>query len=563
MYRLLFNILNLFFLISLLISQVSAQDSLVYESGGELIPEQAAFDVSHYELNLRINPADSTIEGSVTVDADIVHPADVIALDLHPALSIHKITWIGWSDYSSLPFSRPENSKKAFIRFPVTLQPGESVSLNLSYSGKPRVAPNPPWNGGFVWSKTPAGEPWIAVANQTTGAWLWWPNKDHPSDKPDSVSLHFTLPESLKVASNGRLVEISTSEEGWITWSWKVLNPISNYNITVNAAPYETISDSYRSITGEEFEILFWILPSFLEEGEKLFPQFKQQIRFLEELIGPYPFRSEKYGVAHTPYLGMEHQTIVAYGARFKNDNLFGAGAGFDDLHQHELAHEWWGNLITVRDWKDFWIHEGFATYMQPLYAEKISGRDAYNRMMTLFKSRIASDEPLAPDETRTTLEITGGNRGGDIYYKGAWVLHTLRYVMGDPLFFELLQRFAYPDEQSATALNGSQVRFVSSIDFITLAEKIYGEKLNWFFDAYLKQTGLPELAAEKTGDYTFKLNWSDNGPALYHMPVEIRMDNEIKTYKIPEKGLTLQVSDKSRFEIDPQNKILMNKPHL
>ncbi|HMB97382.1 MAG TPA: M1 family metallopeptidase [Balneolaceae bacterium] len=546
----------LFILNFLYTFSISAQNGLVYESGGELIYEQAAYDVKHYKLDLKINPADSTISGHTDLSAEIVSPTNRIALDLHPDMKISRIEWLNWSDISELPFSRAGSDKKFMIHFPATLQPGENISIRIYYEGKPRVAPNPPWDGGFVWSETSAGEPWISVANQTTGAWLWWPNKDHPSDKPDSVNLHFTLPEGLKVASNGRLQEVSVKEDGWVRWSWHVSTPINNYNISVNAAPYEILTDTYQSIAGDEIEMTFWVLPEFLEQGKDLFPQFAEQLRFMEELAGPYPFRADKFGVVHTPYLGMEHQTIISYGANFEDDNLFGLNNEFDDLFQHELAHEWWGNLVSVWDWSDFWIHEGFGTYMQALYAEHLNGKREYQKTMELFRQRINSSSPVAPLRTMTTTEITEGNRGGDVYYKGAWILHTLRYLIGDDHFFESLRRFAYPDPAMEEQIDGSQVRFVTSEDYIKITEKISGIELGWFFDLYLRESELPELVHEVTDQQKLKLRWELPGDRRFPMPLDVSING--KTERIIIDGKTeIAIKQNAEVDIDPENRVL------
>lgn len=550
------KLLLLFVLKFLITAPLSAQNGLVYESGGELIYEQAAFDVKHYELDLKINPADSTVAGHVTMKAAIVHPSNKIALDLDPAMEIEKIEWLSWSDFPELSFLRSDSTKKFLIDFPATLQPGETISIRIHYKGKPRVAPNPPWDGGFVWSQSPGGEPWIGVANQTIGAWLWWPNKDHPSDKPDSVNLHFTLPEGLKVASNGRLQEVSVKEDGWVRWSWFVSTPINNYNISVNAAPYEILTDTYQSTAGDEIEMTFWVLPEFLEQGKALFPQFAEQLRFMEELAGPYPFRADKFGVVHTPYLGMEHQTIISYGASFEDDNLFGLDNGFDDLFQHELAHEWWGNLVSVWNWRDFWIHEGFGTYMQALYAEHLNGKPAYHNTMKLFRQRINSVLPVAPIRTMSTTEITEGNRGGDVYYKGAWILHTLRYLIGDDHFFESLRRFAYPDPAMEERVDGAQVRFVTSEDYISITEKISGMELDWFFDLYLRESELPELVHEITDEQTLKLRWEIPGDKKFPMPLDVSING--KTERIIIDGETeITIRQNSEVDLDPENRIL------
>jgi aminopeptidase N len=550
------TLLFAFILALFTIQELQAQSSVVYESGGELISEQAAFNVHYYDLNLTVNPADSTVGGSVGVHFNVVHPTNVIALDLDPRLNLKEVKWIEEGYEQSLHVERSDTSKKFFVTFPETLQSGRMSAVEVHYHGVPRVGENPPWDGGMVWDRTPSGDPWVGVAVQTIGAWTWWPNKDHPTDKADSVAINLTMPDDLVVASNGRDRGVSEAEPGWKTSHWFVSNPISNYNVTLNAAPYETITDTYTSVAGEEMDIIFWILPEYREQGEWLFPQFAEQLRFLEEIVGPYPFRADKYGVAHAPYLGMEHQTLLAYGASFENDNLFGLNAGYDDLHQHELAHEWWGNLVSAWDWRDFWIHEGIGTYMQPLYAEYLKGDEAYREMMELFRNRIASQREVAPRQNMSSLEITQGGRGGDVYYKGAWFMHTLRYVIGDEYFFQVLRRFAYPSEEAEMTTTGEQVRFATTDDLLHLSEHITGMDLEWLFEVYLRQPHLPRLQMNRTG-HLIELEWQVPEGVEFPMPVELLVNGEAITL-VPENGrISMEVPETATVEVDPHHWIL------
>lgn len=550
------SIFCLFFLV--LFQSVHSQE-LVYDSGGDLIPELSAYNVHFYELNLRINPTDSTVSGSVDVFFEVVHPSNRIALALDPRLDISSVERMKSDTVrSTLNTLRSDTSQIFYVDYPETLQPGWNEQLRISYEGKPRVAPNPPWDGGMVWDTTSTGEPWVAVTVQSDGAWIWWPNKDHPSDKADSLTINLTMPDDLVVASNGRLRNETTHEEGWKTWNWFVSTPINNYNVTVNAAPYEIIEETYTSTSGDEFPVKFWVLPENLEEGRELFPQFSDQLRFLEELLGPYPFRADKYGVAHSPHLGMEHQTLIAYGAGFENGVLSNGIAEFDDLHQHELAHEWWGNLVTAWNWRDFWIHEGIGTYMQPLYSEHLGGKEAYNQSMEYLRFRMAADPQMAvaPRESMSTLEITQGTRGGDIYFKGAWFLHTLRYVIGDDAFFTLLRRFAYPTEEMESVTDGRQVRFATTDDFLHLAENISGQDLDWMFEIYLRQPELPVLHASRQGTL-ITLRWEVPEGRKFPMPVEVKIDGEMVTMSPQNNRISFEVDETVEVEADPNNWIL------
>jgi len=551
MMRLLITILAPIFLV---VTNAAAQ-SLVYESGGELPAELSSYDVSYYELNLTINPADSTVEGTVETHFEVVQPTNVIVMALDPKLSVYGIHQTSEKHTGELVYARSGDDKNMEIYFPETLQPGEHKTVEIEYGGKPLVAVNPPWNGGMVWERTPSGAHWVGVATQTIGAWVWWPNKDHPTDRPDSVSINLTMPDDLVVASNGRLRGTTEHENGTKTWLWFVSTPINNYNVTFNAAPYQTIRETYRSVSGDEMEMIFWALPEFVKEAKELFPQLTEQMAFLESILGPYPFRADKYGVAHAPYLGMEHQTLIAYGAGFENGSLFGEAARFDDLHQHELAHEWWGNMVTVWDWRDFWIHEGFGTYMQALYAEHLGGTDDYQQMIRLFESRIISNSPTAPRERMSTVEITGGGRGGDVYYKGAVFLHTLRNYIGDDHFFESLRRFAYPDQELEQVTDGRHMRFATTDDYLTLLNRITGENLGWLFEVYLRRAPLPVLLIDEIGNEVI-LQWKTE-TGIFPMPVDVKVGDEMRRIVPGESTSPIEFDPGVGYEIDPSGKVL------
>lgn len=519
-----------------------------YDSGGLLLPEQAAYRVTFYDLDLEIDPARQHIEGNVRVVAEVVHPTKWLVLDLDTTLTVYGV-------YSELgervPFERRGGRIWAFLGS--VLQPGSRIDYHISYAGAPRVATNPPWSGGFTWSKTQDGSPWIGVSCQTQGADLWWPVKDHPSDRPDSVGISITVPGDLVVASNGRLRGVSKADDR-STWRWFVSTPINPYNVTVNIAPYETLSDTYESITGEKVETIFWVLPEDVDKGRGLFPQFIEQMRFYEELLGPFPFRAEKYGIVQTPYLGMEHQTIIAYGAGFRDGALFGRHSDYDDLMHHELGHEWWGNLVTVYDWKDFWIHEGFTTYMQALYTERRRGNEAYFENMRFFRGMVDNRAPLAPRHSRTAGQMY---QGRDVYYKGAQLLHTLRFLMGDDSFFKLLRRYAYPEPAMELTTDGSAMRYSGTEEFRVFAERFAGRSLSWFFDVYAYQPELPELSVRRNDGY-LDLEWITPVGGRFNLPLEVVVDGERRRIEFSDARARVDIRNASNISIDPNQWVLM-----
>lgn len=537
------------------ISAANSQQHDILDSGGVLQPEQAAYKVHYYDLDILIDPSDSSIHGSVITHAEIVHPLDHFVLDLDTVFTVRSVTYFDKS-YKPFPLAYETKYGQIWADFPFTRQPGDKVIVEVVYEGKPRIAPNPPWDGGFTWAETSDGQPWIAVSCQLNGADIWWPAKDHPSDRADSISLSITVPNPLVAAGPGSLREVTDHGNGYLQYKWFVSTPVNNYALSVNIAPYEIIEREYVSVTGEIIPMYFWVLPENYAKAENLFVQIKEQMSFFEEYLGPYPFRADKYGVAEAPFLGMEHQTLIAYGAGFENDVVFNTDSGFDDLHHHELAHEWWGNMVTSFDWRDFWLHEGFGTYMQPLYAEHLHGEDQYHKFMQAIHPRINNISPVAPKESKSARQM----QDRDVYMKGAWFLHTLRYLIGDKSFFEALRLMAYPDPKLELADDGSQSRFATTDDFLAIAEKVSDKRLEWLFEVYLRQPKLPVLRYERV-DGKLALNWTVPDDMEFPMPVEVIINGKKLRVQIPPEGATIIVEEKDTVVIDPDHWILKEFP--
>jgi aminopeptidase N len=480
-----------------------------WSSGGVLSAEQAGYDVGFYRITLAVNPSDSSIAGSGIIVARALQRLEWIVVDLDTAYAIGEIAEVSGTPVR-LEFER--RRFKLWIRPPQPLEPNTQFSIKIGYRGRPKIAPRPPWHGGFQWARTPSGAPWIATTTVNDGPDLYWPAKDHPSDKADSVAIEITVPRGLVVAANGRLRGTRENPNGTTTFEWFSSNPISNYNVALAIAPYRTITRQYRSVTGEPFPVTFWVLPENLEKGEKLIEEMLVHLRWYEERLGPYPFRADKYGVAETPHLGMEHQTIIAYGNNYRLNQF-----GYDELHQHELSHEWFGNLITARDWSDYWLHEGFGTYMQPLYAESLHGRDAYRDNVRQQWLGAKNRRPIAERAELTAAEVYFNppdyrNGDGDIYGKGSVVLHTLRYLLGDSLFFATLRRWLYPTEDLERVTDGRQVRLVSTDDFVRHVSRMAGRDLSWFFEVYVRRAELPRLREART-ESELSLEWEVRSP--------------------------------------------------
>jgi len=546
-------ILILFLIFTAPINMAFAADD-IYDSGGALMPEQAAYDVTYHDLSLFVNPEDSSIDGSVIVEAIIVHPLDVFVLNLDTLLFVNSVSELVDGQVHNREFQHVNG--KIWIDLKRTRQAREQISIQVEYKGRPRVAPSPPWSGGFTWEYTADGSPWIATSCQGEGADIWWPNKDHVSDKPDSMRLHIRVQEPLIVASNGRLESVESHKDHTRTFHWFVSTPISNYNVALNIAPYKVIEDIYISVTEEEIPVSFWVLPEDHEKGLAFFPEIIKHLKFYENLLGPYPFRADKYGVAQTPHLGMEHQTIIAYGAKFTNSAMtMGKDWGFDALHHHELSHEWWGNVITCSDWRDMWIHEGFGTYMQCLYLEETQGIEKYHEYLKSIRD-FWNIEPVAPLDSKSANEISVSA----VYFKGAWIIHTLRYLMGEEKLRRLLRHIIYPKPEMEKITDGQQVRFISTNDILYLAESISDKDLDWFFDVYLRQPELPVLVSKVENDH-MKIHWEVPDDLTFPMPIDIQFGDEIRRVEIPDEGIIIKLKEGVEPIIDPENWVLYQNP--
>lgn len=528
-------------------------------SGRPITPEQACFDVTRYAIDVRVDPQSHSITGTVQVDARLLEETDALVLDLDDRLEVEKVWLQVDPEPEKLAFKHKQGELKLNVKG--KLPPvGDDFALVVEYGGEPRVAPRAPWDGGFVWETTPSGQPWIATANQMQGADLWWPVKDQPDDEPATMDIRVTVPKPLICASNGKLMSVTDAEEdGWHTFHWHVSTPINHYGVALNIAPYETIVREYTSTAGDTFEVTYWVLPENVEKGKVLMDDILRQMRFMEETYGPYPFRGDKYGVAETPHLGMEHQSIIAYGNNYRG-NPWGTQRGFDFLHLHEFAHEWWANLVTARNWNDFWIHEGFATYAEALYVEHLHGEEAYHEQMGEKRGGILNAGAVAPRDPMSTADMYFGDRpgspGGDIYSKGAWILHTLRWVVGDEAFFPILRRMAYPDPDLEDLTDGSACHFATTDEFQAIAEEISGQDLGWLFEVYLRQPKLPKLETRQKGDKLY-LEWDVPDDLPFPMPVQVQAGDLILRVDVPAGGGETELFDAEYVQVDPRMWIL------
>ena len=510
-------------------------------------PEQRATTLELADLAFKVDPARQSLEGDATLHLRLSAPVSQLVLDLDRNYAVRQVS----VDGKPARWQNPEG--RMTIALDTPLPAGRQAVVRIRYAGHPHVAEKAPWNGGIVWAKAPTGEPWVATAVQGEGCDLLWPCIDHPMGKPLQVIQHITVPAPLVAASNG--VETGMSEhDGWRTYSWRAKLP-DTYAIALNIGPYEVLKAEYKSRYGNTIPLRFWYLKGNKAKAEGLFAEFAPMLDFFEEVIGPYPFADEKMGVVETPHLGMEHQTINAYGNDYKK-----AETGYDWLLQHEFAHEWFGNQLTNVDWDDFWLHEGYGTYMQPLYLQWLRGDMEYMAALMKMRAVLMLRHPVVSGHSMAEKDVSDASRGpgNDVYYKGALMLHTLRGLIGDAAFFKVTRALVYGTD--APRPGNFKPRYASTNDFIELINRETGKDYGWFFDVYLRSVQLPDLLAHRNGD-TLELRWKTEGDKPFPMPVQVRVGQRVVEVPMVDGSGQVALAAGESFTLDPHSKVLRALP--
>jgi aminopeptidase N len=517
-------------------------------SGGAIAPERAALHMAHADLAIETLPAKKCLSGLATLTLVATAAVPRILIDLDDVLPVSRIDLDG----RRLPAGAWRHTDGR-ITIDRPLHANQRAAVRITYAGAPRVARRAPWDDGFVWSES-NGKPWFASTAQGSGCDLWWPCLDFPKGEPDGVTLHITVPAGLSAPANGVLLGVDRLRGGRSTWHWRsgAVNP---YALAISVGPYRELTDRYRSRYGNIIPLSFWYLEGNETKATELFAEFGPMIDFLERTVGPYPFGDQKMGVVETPYLGMEHQTINAYGNGYK-----AAPEGFDWLLQHEFAHEWFGNQMTAADWDDFWLHEGFAQYMQPLYARWREGDARYVAMLLTQRPRIENKAPLVSGKPQTSEEVETTGPGGDVYYKGAWMLHTLRHLIGDAAFSGAMRRLVYG--RADPKPGNFAPRFAVTQDFVTAVQQETGRDLGWFFDVYLRQSALPDLIETREGG-SLSLRWQVPGGGPFPLPVEVEVDGVVRELPMTGGVAALAIAPDAHVVIDPMARVLRRLPSI
>lgn len=517
-------------------------------SGGPIDPERAALHLEHVDLAIEVMPESKTLKGTATLTLTSAARQSRLLIDLDRNLPVGAISLDG-KPLPASAWSNPEG--RLIITLPKPLKKRGRALVRISYGGTPHVAVRAPWDDGIVWAQTADGKPWIGTTAEGYGCDLFWPCLDFPTGEPDSVDLHITVPAGLQAPSNGVLVGVDKLPDGRTTWNWRARSP-NPYSVALSIAPYKEITGTYQSRFGPKIPMHYWYSDGEDAKAQGLFDEFAPTMDFYETMLGPYPWSDEKVGVVETPYLGMEHQTINAYGNDYEK-----TPSGFDEIFQHELGHEWFGNQMSAGNWDDYWLHEGYAQYMQPLYGRWREGEARYAVMMDEFRRQIRNTAPIVAGRLMTEEQVyeeANGGPGQDIYVKGAWMLHTLRNTIGDKAFWEVTRRLVYgrPDP-----LPGNfKPRFASTSEYIAIVKQVTGKDYGWFFDVYLREAALPELLETRDGS-KLTLRWKTPHDRPFPLPVEVSVDGAVQLVPMTGGTAAIDVPAGAHIVVDPSSRVL------
>jgi aminopeptidase N len=481
---------------------------------GSITKERLWWDVKHYHLDIKVNPSDSTITGSNTIKYEVLQEYSRMQIDLQEPMDIYKVV----QDGKSLKYTKDGNA--FFVELDATQMIGTTKELTVFYGGKPKVAVNPPWDGGITWKKDGNGKLFIASSCQGLGASVWWPNKDHMYDEVESMLISVNVPGDLTDVSNGRLQSVKELEDGTKTYNWYVSNPINNYGVNINIGDYVSFSEKYKGEKGN-LDCTYYVLRDNLAKAKEQFKDVTRMLKAFEHWFGPYPFYEDSYKLVEAPYLGMEHQSSVTYGNGFKNGyrgrDLSGTGWGlkFDFIIIHESGHEWFANNITYKDIADMWIHESFTNYSESLFLEYYYGKEAGYTYVRGIRKNIQNDKPIIG-----SYDVN--NEGSsDMYYKGANMLHTIRQIVNDNEKWRAILRGLNSTFYHQT-VSTKQIE-----DYLTAA---VGIDLSTVFNQYLRDTRIPTLEYYFK-DYTLGFRWT-NCVSGFNMPVKVTIDGKEKWIK-------------------------------
>jgi aminopeptidase N len=505
--------------------------------GSFTTPARRWWDVSFYDLHVAIAPRDSSIRGYNAITYRVLEPAREMQIDLMPPLVVDSMI----QDEKAVRFRR--EGAAFFATLDAPQRAGEQKTITVHYHGRPQIAKNPPWQGGFSWTTDSLGRPWVVTTDQGMGASVWWPNKDTQADEPDSQRVALRLPAPMIDVSNGRLRGTTQHPDGTTTYEWFVVNPINNYAIAVAAGRYAHYSETYDGLKGT-LSLDYWPLDYNLENARRQWPQARSMMQCFEHWFGPYPWYEDGYKLIEVPNTGMEHQSAVSYGNWYQNGyrKRDGSGTGlglkWDFIIVHESAHEWFGNNITAKDNADMWVHESFANYAEGLYTECLFGKDAGAQYIIGNRRGIRNDRPIIPPYD------VNDQGSGDMYPKGGEMLHTIRQLVNDDAKWREILQGLNRTFWHQTVMGSQIEQYVS---------REAGIDLRRVFDQYLRTTMVPSLEYRITGD-TLHYRWTNVVPG-FDMPLRVTLDGPTMTLIHPTEvwqSVRLKLPNPTDFRIDP-----------
>ncbi len=491
---------------------------------GSITPERAWWDITYYDLKVKVQPDEKFISGSNVIYYRVLEPYQVLQVDLQEPMEILKVV----QNNEELEVKHDGNAH--FVTLKEEQKVGDINSLTVFYQGNPREARNAPWDGGFSWKKDKNNHHFIATSNQGLGASVWWPNKDHMYQEVDSMAISVNVPNGLMNVSNGRLRGVQPLNNNTTTYEWFVSNPINNYGVNINVGNYVNFSEVYA---GEDGALVmdYYVLDYNLEKAKEQFKDAPRMMEAFEHWFGPYPFYEDSFKLVEVPYLGMEHQSSVTYGNKYANGylgrDLSGTGWGlkFDFIIVHEAGHEWFANNITNKDIADMWIHESFTAYSENLFLDYHYGKEASAEYVIGTRKSITNRSPVIG-----TYNVNSEG-SGDMYYKGANMLHTLRQLVKD-------------DEKWRQILRGLNKEFhhqtVTTAQIEDYLSQESGMDLKPFFDQYLRDTRVPTFEYSIDKNILF-YRWK-NVVEDFEMPIDISVDGTSQMITPSIRAQTLQL---------------------
>ncbi len=498
---------------------------------GSITDERIWWDLTYYELEVSVNPGSKSIFGKNTIYYKVLDERNKMQIDLQSPMRLTKATQSG----KSLRISRKGNVYYIHLQ-----EKGKKNNINnitVYFEGEPKEAVKAPWDGGFSWNKDVNGQDFIATSCQGIGASVWWPNKDHMYDEVDSMQISINVPKPLKAISNGRLKEISESKNR-TSYTWFVSNPINNYGVNINIGNYVNFSEKYKGEKGI-LDMDYYVLKHNLEKAKKQFLDAPKMMKAFEYWFGPYPFYEDSYKLVEVPYLGMEHQSSITYGNKYKNgylgQDLSGTGWGllFDFIIIHESGHEWFANNITNKDIADMWIHEGFTTHAESLFIDYYYGKKASAEYVIGTRKRIQNEYPIIGDYN------VNKEGSSDMYYKGANIIHMIRQICkGDEKWRQILRKM--------------NTKFYHMTVSTKQIEEFISSEIGWnlepFFDQYLRDIRIPVFEYQIKDD-SMIYRWI-NVINSFNMPIEI-IDGDSKRWLYPTNSWKKISVNSSKIDID------------